>query len=152
MKTLISICLLIFFGIISYAQTTNSKYDPELAESLGADQYGMKSYVLVILKTGETQMDDKDKVNELFQGHMANISKLVDEGKLIVAGPLGKNDQSYRGIFILDVKTIEEAKVLVDTDPAVISGLLAADYFPWYGSAALPVYFETAEKITKENH
>jgi uncharacterized protein YciI len=112
----------------------------------------MKSYVLVILKTGKTQMDDKDKVNELFQGHMANISKLVDEGKLIVAGPLGKNDQSYRGIFILDVKTIEEAKVLVDTDPAVISGLLAADYFTWYGSAALTVYLETAEKITKENH
>jgi uncharacterized protein YciI len=135
-----------------FAQTTNPEYDQALAESLGADQYGMKSFVLVILKTGETQMDDKDKVNELFKGHMANISKLVEDGKLIVAGPLGKNDLSYRGIFILDVKTIDEAKVLVDTDPAVISGLLAADYFPWYGSAALPVYLDTAKKITKENH
>ena len=135
-----------------FAQNLNPQYDKALADSLQADNYGMKMYVLVILKTGETKIDDKDKVNELFKGHMDNIKKLVEEHKLIVAGPMGKNDKEYRGIFILDVKTIEEAKELVKTDPAVHSGMLAVEYYEWYGSAALPVYLDTAKKITKENH
>lgn len=70
---------------------------------------------------------------------------------MILAGPLGKNDNNYRGIFIFDVKTIEEAEKLVSTNPAVSSGLLAVELYEWYGSAALPVYLETAKKITKEN-
>lgn len=136
----------------SKAQTQNPEFNQELADSLQADQYGMKMYVLVILKTGETNIDDKEKVNELFRGHMENINRLVEENKLIVAGPMGKNENQYRGIFILDVKEIEEAKELVNSDPAVNSGMLAADFYNWYGSAALPVYLETAKKIAKENH
>ncbi|HLV24073.1 MAG TPA: YciI family protein [Moheibacter sp.] len=134
-----------------FSQNLNPDYDKSLADSLQADQYGMKMYVLVILKTGNSKIEDKEKVNELFRGHMENINRLVEENKLIVAGPLGKNDQTYRGIFILDVKTISEAKTLVQTDPAVNSGLLDVEYYEWYGSAALPVYLETAKKITKEN-
>lgn len=135
----------------SFAQNQNPKYDKELADSLGADQYGMKAYILVILKTGPAKIDDKEKVSELFRGHMENINKLAEENKLIVAGPMGKNDNSYRGIFILNVKTKEEAALLVENDPAVKEGLLAVDFYQWYGSAALPVYLETSKKITKEN-
>lgn len=39
---------------------------------------------------------------------------MVDQGKLIAAGPLGKNENNYRGIFILNnVKTFEEAKDII---------------------------------------
>ena len=144
---MISLC----FSAFSFAQTQNSDFDQALADSLQADQYGMKMYVLAILKTGEAKIDDKEKINELFRGHMDNIQRLVKENKMILAGPLGKNDKNYRGIFIFDVKTIEEAEKLVSTDPAVSSGLLAVELYEWYGSAALPVYLETAKKITKEN-
>lgn len=133
------------------AQNQNPHYNKELADSLGADQYGMKKYILVILKTGTAKIEDKEKVSELFRGHMENINKLADENKLIVAGPMGKNDNSYRGIFILNVKTKEEAAQLVENDLAVKEGLLAIELYEWYGSAALPVYLETAKKITKEN-
>ena len=136
---------------ISNAQTPNPEFDQALADSLQADQYGMKMYVLVILKSGETEIKDKEKVSELFRGHMENINRLADENKLIIAGPMGKNEKNYRGIFIFDVKTVDEAKDLVKTDPAVNSGLLAVEFYEWYGSAALPVYLETAKKITKEN-
>ena len=71
------------------AQSSNPKYDSVLAKSLGGDDYGMKMYVLVILKTG-TASFDKKKTDSLFQGHMANIGRLANEGKLIVAGPLKK--------------------------------------------------------------
>ncbi|GAA0545961.1 YCII-related domain-containing protein [Chitinophaga japonensis] len=131
------------------AQTSNPRYDKALADSLGADEYGMKMYVLVMLKTGPKEINNKDTLRSLFRGHMANIQRLADEGKLVVAGPLGKNERSYRGIFIFDVKTIAAASDLLRTDPAIAAGLLDAELFEWYGSAALPVYLEVHEKIEK---
>ncbi|SMC65559.1 YciI family protein [Moheibacter sediminis] len=151
MKPIFTFLMLMILSNQSFAQNQNPEYDKELADSLGADQYGMKAYILVILKTGPAKIEDKEKVSELFRGHMENINKLADENKLIVAGPMVKNDNSYRGIFILNVKTKEEAARLVELDPAVKEGLLAVDFYEWYGSAALPVYLETAKKITKEN-
>jgi uncharacterized protein YciI len=53
---------------------------------------------------------------------MKNINKMVEDGKLIVAGPMDDNEQSYRGIFILDVNTIQGAKNLLETDPAIKEG------------------------------
>lgn len=140
---------IIFFVQYTQAQTVNPDYDSTLAKKLGADDYGMKSYVFVILKTGTNTTDDKIFIDSCFSGHMANILRLVKEGKLIVAGPLGKNDTSYRGIFIFNVNTIEEAQELVQTDPAINSKLLDADLYKWYGSAALPEYLENALKVGK---
>ncbi|PKW29715.1 uncharacterized protein YciI [Flavobacterium lindanitolerans] len=134
------------------AQTVNPNYDSKLAESLGADDYGMKMYVLAILKTGSNKIDDKEKLNELFKGHMDNINRLAKDGKLIVAGPLKKNDKNYRGIFILNAKTIEEANELLLTDPAIKEKLFEVEVFEWYGSAALPEYLKIHDKIEKTKH
>ena len=110
----------------------------------------MKSYFLVILKTGTNTTTDKELIAESFKGHMNNINRLVKEGKLIVAGPLGKNDNKYRGIFILNnLKTIEEAKELLQTDLAIKNGILDYEIFTWYGSAALPEYLPLSDKIWK---
>ncbi|MDD3559857.1 YciI family protein [Petrimonas mucosa] len=130
--------------------TVNPAYDAALAKKLGADDYGMKSFVLVILKTGPNTTADAALVSECFRGHMENINRLVKEGKLVVAGPLAKNEQHYRGIFILSVDTTEEAEKLLESDPAVREKLLAADLYQWYGSAALPLYLEQADKIWKK--
>ena len=137
------------FAFAATAQTANPTYDKALAEKLGGDDYGMKKYMLVILKTGTNTTTDKEKINQLFRGHMDNIGKLASEGKLVVAGPLGKNDKTYRGIFILNVKTKEEAQKLLETDPAVKEKLLDAELYEWYGSAALPAYLDTHYKIEK---
>lgn len=144
------LALLLFVSVIS-TQTSaqNPNYDPGLAESLGADDYGMKSYILVMLKTGRNTTAEKSVIDSCFRGHLQNIQRLVDQGKLIVAGPLGKNDQSYRGIFILNITSVEEANELLKTDPAIKENLLAAELYSWYGSAALPEYLETADKIWK---
>ena len=151
MKTTFVLLYFLVSGISVNAQNTNPNYDEALAKKLGADEYGMKPYVLVILKTGENKTTDKEETNRLFGGHMENIQRLVKEGKLIVAGPLGKNDQTYRGIFILDVPTIEEANTLVQTDPAIKEKLLAVELFQWYGSAALKEYLPASDKIWKIN-
>lgn len=125
-------------------------FDAELAKKLGADERGMRKYVLCILKTGprDAEVQGKER-QEIFAGHFANINRLADEGKLAVAGPFGKNDKSYRGLYIFNVATVEEAETLVALDPAVKAGVFIPDLTPWYGSAAMMVVSETHKKIEK---
>ena len=139
-----------------FGQTTKPaetiKYDAELAKKLGGSDNGMKTYVLVILKTGPKDGDFKGKDrDDIFAGHMANINRLADAGKLAVAGPFMKNDKGYRGLYIFNSKTIDEAQQIVETDPAVKSGILVPDMTLWYGSASLMATPEVHKKITKPN-
>lgn len=125
-------------------------FDPELAEALGADEYGMRRYVMAFLKTGPNPDHDPETARELQAGHMANIRRLAGEGKLVVAGPfLGEGP--FRGIFILDVATVEEARALVETDPAVRAGRLEMELYPWYGSAALRKVNGIHHRISRSN-
>jgi len=152
-RTLLTACLLI--SALSIAQEKKAeklKYNQELATSLGADKYGMKPYTIVMLTTGDTKIEDKAKMSELMKGHMANIRKLADEGKIVVAGPfLVKNKENYRGMFIFNTKSKEEAEEWVKTDPAVQAGVFSYEIFPWYGSAALPLYLKHHDEVSKEN-
>jgi uncharacterized protein len=125
-------------------------YDPELAKKLGADERGMRMYVLCILKTGPKDAEvTGDARKEIFAGHFANIGKLAEEGKLAVAGPFGKNDKAYRGLYIFNVTTIEEAEKLVMLDPAVKAGVFVPDLTLWYGSAGMMVVNDTHRRIEK---
>lgn len=148
--------LLAFLGISVCAQTAEkpmtAAYDSELAKKLGGDERGMKNYILVILKTGPNDAAVKGKErDDIFAGHMANIGSLADAGKLAVAGPFGKNEKGFRGLYIFNVATVEEAQKIVETDPAVKSGILIADMTPWYGSASLMATPEIHKKIVKKS-
>jgi hypothetical protein len=90
-----------------------------LARKFHADEYGLKMYVLVILKGGSNQLTDSMARDSLFKGHFANINRLVSLKKMIVAGSLEKNGTDYHGIFILDVSSIEEVKILLQNDPTI---------------------------------
>ena len=144
--------LLLLSGFTFHLQAQEKpKYDEALAKKLGADNYGMKMYVLVILKTGSNTTTTKAQTDSLFKRHMSNMGKLTEENKLIIAGPLGKNDKQYRGIFVLNTKSIEEAKTWLTTDPAVNAKLLDAELFNWYGSAALATYLPNHDKVQKSS-
>ncbi|WP_445457485.1 YciI family protein [Flavobacterium sp. HNIBRBA15423] len=151
MKRLFTFILLFIFISNSNAQNENPNYDAKLAEELGADDYGMKQYVFVVLKTGTNTTTDKTFTSDCFKSHMENINKLVTEKKLIVAGPMSKNENNFRGIFILDVKTFEEANELLENDKAIKEKILAVELYKWYGSAALSQYLEASNKIWKIN-
>ena len=139
----------IFFANVQLnAQSANKDYDPVLAKKLNGNEYGMKNYYLIILKTGPAVETNKTKLDSIFNGHMNNIQLLASQNKLIVAGPMGKNDKEYRGIFILNTTSKEEAEKWVSTDPAIQAKVLAAEYYPWFGSAALQETMEIHKKIT----
>ncbi|HEU4663346.1 MAG TPA: YciI family protein [Dokdonella sp.] len=127
-------------------KTNEAVADPALAKRLGADERGMRHYVLAILKTGPHRMPDGKARDEMFAGHFANITRLADAGKLAVAGPFGdKND--WRGMFVFAVETPEEAAELAATDPVIRNGEMIAEYHRLYASAALMSVYETHLKI-----
>jgi uncharacterized protein YciI len=132
------------------AAITNASYDAELAKKLGADNYGMHKYVMAFLKTGPTQITDKAKAAEIQKAHLKNIMKLASDGKLVVAGPfMDRGD--VEGIFIFNVPTVEEAKTLTETDPAIKAGVLAMELRPFYCTAALVEVMGIHKKIEKKS-
>jgi uncharacterized protein YciI len=73
---------------------------------------------------------------ELQKAHMANINRLAETKKLVVAGPFG-DDGKLRGIFVFKVATLAEAKELAETDPAVKAGRLAIEMYTWFVPAGV---------------
>ena len=83
------------------------------------------------LTRGDKWTPEKTPATEEIQkGHMANINRLAEMKKLIAAGPFGDNGR-LRGIFVFRVGSLEEAKALTATDPAVQAGRLAMEIHPW---------------------
>lgn len=139
------------FSAVSLAQDAPPpEYDEALARSLGADEYGMRNYVLVILKTGPNRVPDGPERDEMFRGHFANMQRLAGEGKLALAGPLDGVD-GWRGLFVMAVPDIEEAKKLAATDPVIIKGEMVAEYHKYYGSAALMTVGDLHKRIAKKS-
>jgi len=91
----------------------------------------MVTYYFVLLTRGPKwtaeQTPETEKIQE---AHLANIRKLHDSGKLALAGPFTDNG-NWRGLFILKAASVEEAKSLIGTDPAVQAGRLSVEVHPW---------------------
>jgi uncharacterized protein YciI len=88
---------------------------------------------LAFLKKGSNRKEgdgDTPEVQELQKAHLANIHRLADMKKLVVAGPFG-DDGDLRGIFVLRVNSLQEAKDLCATDPMIKAGRLAVELHPW---------------------
>ncbi len=150
-----SIALVFSNAIFSQSTKPNpapksSTYDPALAKKVGADDYGMKTYILVNLKTGPADAKIKgEQRKELFDGHFSNMGRLAKQGKLVFAGPYSEA-QPFRGLFIFNVDTIKEAESLVMTDPAVKAGIFIFEARKLYGSAALVLLNDLHKKVQKE--
>ena len=129
--------LIALAGASAANAATRVQFDAALAKQTGADERGMRDYVLVILKTGPTPVPQGEKRDAMFEGHFANIQRLAKEGKLVTAGPFEKDPQAWRGLFLFAVDSIEEARALTATDPVIVNGEMVAEYHAWYGSAAL---------------
>lgn len=126
------------------------EFDAALAQRFGADDYGMRKYVFVLLKTGPNKMPAGPEREAMFKGHFANMKRLSDEGVLALAGPYDGVD-GWRGLFILAVPDIETAKKHVATDPVIINGEMVAEYHTYYGSAALMQIRETHPKLGRKS-
>jgi uncharacterized protein YciI len=140
--------LLVLVLVSSVSVVAQSPYDAALAAKLKADDQGMRTYVMALLKAGPNRERPREEAQKLQAAHRANISRLAADGKLVLAGPFADNGE-LRGIYVFDVATVAEAEALTRTDPAIQAGQLVMELHPWYGSAALMMANEIHSKIQK---
>jgi uncharacterized protein YciI len=88
------------------------------------------AYLGLLTRGAKWTPEKTPATEELQKAHMANINRLAELKKLVVAGPFG-DDGNLRGIFVFKVSSLDEARALAETDPAVIAGRLAIDMHPW---------------------
>jgi uncharacterized protein YciI len=106
-------------------------------------------YVMVYLKTGPAHPPTEEQ-REIFKGHMANMHRLADEGKLLIAGPFDRpRDRTWRGIFVLDTPSVETAREWTGTDPGVKSGVFVTEMRALRASPALRRAVELEKQMPK---
>ena len=77
--------------ILLKAQSTSSRQPrliAELAAELGADDYGMRRYVMAFLRAGPSTDQDPEATAEIQRGHMAHMRQMAEDGHLVMAGPI----------------------------------------------------------------
>jgi uncharacterized protein len=102
-----------------------------MCEKTAPEELPMAQYQFAFLTRGPKWTPERTpETAKIQEGHMANINRLYEEGKLHAAGPFA-DDGDLRGVFVFKVGSIEEARALSETDPAVKAGRLALDLHPW---------------------
>lgn len=128
-----------------------STYDSLKAIEYGADDYGMRKYVIAFLRRGPNRDLSPEVANELQAAHMKNIRAMADSGKLVLAGPFFGRDE-LRGLYLFNVESVEEAEALTKSDPAIQAGSLVMELKEWYGTAALMAVNQIHQTIKKEKN
>ena len=109
-----------------------------IAQTRIEEEWHMKQYFMVFLSNGPNRSQDSATTAKIQAAHLNNISRLFEEKKLVLAGPF-LDEGEVRGIFILDVPSLEEAQKLTNTDPAVQAGRLKMEIRPWYGPGSIVI-------------
>ena len=133
---------------IPVVESNEPIFDSIKAQKYGADEYGMKQYVIAFLKKGPNRDLDSTSAYDLQMAHLKNIGRMADAGQLVLAGPF-VDDGELRGIYVFNVTSVKEAQVLTETDPAIKAGSLTMELLPWYGSAALMGVNDEHKKVAK---
>ena len=148
LKTRIILSIIVTMSLLLFGKAAEDKcssiedylagegFDESAARHFGAEENGMKKYVIAFLKRGPNRPKDQKRAEELQAEHLNNIRRMAAEGKLVLAGPF-MDDGDLRGIYVFNVQTMAEAEALTNTDPAVKAGSLVMELKEWYGSAAL---------------
>jgi len=85
------------------------------------------------LKKGPNRKEGDDKtpeVQNLQKAHIANINRLAETKKLVMAGPFG-DDGELKGVFVFRVESLKEAQDLAATDPMIKIDRLRIELHPW---------------------
>ncbi|MBI5215543.1 MAG: hypothetical protein HY960_07295 [Ignavibacteriae bacterium] len=136
-KIFLSLFVLILISFSS--QVCIAQHDDSSKNKSPEKKYDMKTYYMVFLKKGPNRDQDSVTAAKIQEGHLANIGRLAELGKIAIAGPF-LDEGDVRGIFIMDCSSKEEADSLCQTDPAVKAGRLKAEVRPWMSArgAKLP--------------
>jgi uncharacterized protein len=96
-----------------------------------AQPFKQATYYFGFLKHGPKWTAERTpETDKLQAAHMANINAMAKTGKLVIAGPF-ENGGDYAGVYVFKVGSLDEAKALAESDPAIRAGRLIAELHPW---------------------
>ncbi len=97
----------------------------------------MSNYWFGVLRRGPSWTPERNARTDSIQaGHMANIGRMAASGSLLSAGPfMSRGD--WRGIFIFRADSVEKLRAMAAKDPALESGRLVLDLYPWFAPAGI---------------
>lgn len=87
-------------------------------------------YVRLLRRGPNWTAEETPDVERLQGAHIAYGRRLIEEGKLILNGPM-LDGGDLRGFSVFRVGSLEEARALAEADPAVQAGRLIAEVHPW---------------------
>jgi len=139
-----SVCVLALMAI-----AVVSSLSPLSGAEKGPTGWEMETYYVGLLFRGPTWAPgETPQTAEIQKAHLANIMRLAESGALVLAGPF-TDEGDMRGMFIFRVSTLEEARALCDTDPAVKAGRLRVELHPWYSAKGIAIV-ERADSAAAE--
>jgi uncharacterized protein len=113
-----------------------------------AAQEKMVTFYLCLLVTPANPAKPPADMAQLQLDHLANLKKVMESGKGVIAGPIA-DEGRLRGILVLRVNSIDEARAVADADPAVKAGQLAVEIHPWFAAdGIMKPLFNPAELST----
>lgn len=128
------ICLHTLLGLVTTLTAAEPTPTMKASPSASNPPIEFDSFILVLLvRPPNAPEKPKAELDQLQEGHMANMKRLADEGKLFKAGPTEDfSGRNVRGIFILKTESVDQAREWVATDPSVKAGRLAPEFMKWY--------------------
>jgi len=135
--TLLLIAVAACISCIERVERTSRTLEDSLS---AAPNYEMITYYLVLLRRGPNWTAEvTPEIEELQSQHLAHINLLADNGDLVLAGPFLEQtgDSALSGMFIFKVESLQAARELTESDPAVKAGRLVYEIIPWMGPSTL---------------
>jgi uncharacterized protein len=129
------VCSLALLGLVGHTMAAEPTTPaPSTGPHASGTPMEFDSFILVLLvRPPNAPEKPKAELDQLQEGHMANMRRLADEGKLFKAGPIEDfSGRNIRGIFILKTESVDQAREWVATDPSVKAGRLAPEFLKWY--------------------
>ena len=128
------VCCFVLFGLAGGLPAAEPTTAASASPQASGTPIEFDSFILVLLvRPPNAPEKPKAELDQLQEGHMANMRRLADEGRLFKAGPTEDfSGRNVRGIFILNTDSLEQAKEWVATDPSVKAGRLAPEFMKWY--------------------
>ncbi|RLQ97485.1 YciI family protein [Falsibacillus albus] len=88
-------------------------------------------YILKLIPELLNEENWTEKENGIVAEHFEALQELKADGKLILAGRTLNMDETTFGLAVFEADSEQQAKEIMESDPAVKKGIMTATLFPY---------------------